>query len=125
MNSEALFSMALALQSPWEVREVNFVASESGRNELHLRIGFPSGSRFADESEVLCGVHDTVERRWQYLSFFEHMCYLHCAVPRIKTSGGKVAAVVVQALIEREMPLSRVGEMMQVHSQLIWTVFNH
>jgi transposase len=28
-------------------------------------------------------VHDTVERQWQHLSFFEHTCYLHCAVPRI------------------------------------------
>lgn len=29
------------------------------------------------------------------------------------------------ALIEREMPVNRVAELMQVLPQLIWTVFNH
>lgn len=142
MNSETLFNMALGLHSPWEVREINFVANDSGRNELHLRVGFPPGSRFADESGVLCGVHDTVERQWQHLNFFEHTCYLHCAVPRFKTSTGKVVTVPVPwarpgsgftllfealalAMIEREMPVNRVAELMRVNPQRIWTVFNH
>jgi transposase len=98
MNSETLFNMALGLHSPWEVREINFVANDLGPNELHLRLGFPPGSRFADESGVLCGVHDTVERQWQHLNFFEHTCYLHCAVPRIKTSTGKVVKACDQSI---------------------------
>lgn len=142
MNSESLFSMALGLQSPWEVRDIRFEANESGRNELHLDIGFPAGSRFADEAGVPCGVYDTVKRRWQHLNFFEHTCYLHCAVPRIKTSAGKVVTVPVPwarpgsgftllfeafalALIEREMPVNRVAELMRVHPQRLWNVFNH
>jgi transposase len=83
MNSEALFSMALGLQPPWQVQEITFAPNASGREALHLVIGFPPGSRFADASGTPCPVHDTVERRWQHLSFFEHACYLHCAVPRI------------------------------------------
>ena len=133
--------MSLGLHSPWAVSEINFVANDSGRNELHLRLGFPAGSRFADESGVVCGVHDTVERQWQHLNFFEHTCYLHCAVPRIKTSTGKVVTVPVPwarpgsftllfeglalALIEREMPINRVAKLMRVNPQRIWTVFNH
>ena len=142
MNSETLFSMALGLQSPWQVQEITFTPNESGREELHLTIGFPPGSRFADESGMSCPVHDTVERQWQHLSFFEHACYLHCAVPRIITSAGKVVTVVVPwarpgsgftllfealalALIEREMPVNRVAELLRVNPQRIWTVFNH
>ena len=142
MNSETLFNMALGLQSPWEVREINFATTERGRNELHLRIGFPPGSRFIDDAGVPCGVHDTIERQWQHLNFFEHTCYLHCAVPRIKTTTGKVVTVPVPwarpgsgftllfealalALIEREMPVNRVAELMRVNPQRIWTVFNH
>ncbi len=142
MNSEALFSMALGLQSPWEVKEVTFSNSESTGSELHLRIGFKPGSRFPDEANQLCPVHDTVERQWQHLSFFEHTCYLHCAVPRITTSEGKVRTVEVPwarpgsgftllfealalAMIEREMPVNRVAEMLQVNPQRIWTIFNH
>lgn len=142
MNSETLFAMALGLQSPWRVQEITFAPDESGREELNIMIGFPPGSRFADGFGTPCPVHDTVERRWQHLSFFEHACYLHCAVPRIKTPDGKVATVAVPwarpgsgftllfealalALIEREMPVNRVAEIMRVNPQRIWTVFTH
>jgi transposase len=104
-------------------------------------VGFATGSRFADSSGALCGVHDTVERQWQHLSFFEHACYRHGAVPRIKTPDGKVVTVPVPwarpgsgftllfealalALIEREMPVNRVAELLRVNPQRIWTVFN-
>ncbi len=134
--------MALGLQSPWQVQEITFAANESGREELHLTIGFPPGSRFPDDSGTPCPVHDTVERQWQHLSFFEHACYLHCAVPRIITPDGKVVTVVVPwarpgsgftllfealalALIEREMPINRVAELLRVNPQRIWTVFSH
>jgi len=143
MNSEFLFSQALGLQSPWKVEEITFSNDNSSeQNELHLHIGFESGARFADESDTPCPVHDTVDRQWQHLSFFEHTCYLHCAVPRITTAEGKVRTVEVPwarpgsgftllfeamalALIEREMPVNRVAEMLKVNPQRIWTVFNH
>ena len=50
MNSEALFSMALGLQPPWQVQEITFAPNESGREELNIMIGFPPGSRFADSN---------------------------------------------------------------------------
>jgi transposase len=127
MNSTTLFSMALGLQAPWQVDDISFAADESKQKELHLHIGFLSGARFADASGAACPVHDTVEREWQHLNFFEHHCFLHCAVPRIKTTEGKVETVAVpwarpgsgftlmfeafaMALIEREMPVNRVAE---------------
>lgn len=142
MNSEALFSMALGLHSPWFVNDVVFTDNDSGRSELHLHIDFTSGSRFLDKTNAPCPVHDTVERQWQHLSFFEHTCFLHCDVPRIITTGGKVRTVEVPwsrpnsgftllfealalALIEREMPVSRVAEILKVNPQRIWGVFNH
>ena len=93
MNSEILFSMALGLQTPWQVKDVTFSTDKLARSELHLHIDFVPGSRFLDEANELCPVHDTVERQWQHLSFFEHTCYLHCAVPRITTTDGKVRTV--------------------------------
>ena len=142
MNSETLFSMALGLQPPWQVKNVTFSTDELARSELHLHIDFVSGSRFLDDANNLCPVHDTVERQWQHLSFFEHTCYLHCAVPRITTTDGKVRTVDVPwarpgsgftllfealalALIEREMPVNRVAEILKVNPQRIWTIFNH
>jgi hypothetical protein len=69
MNSEALFSMALGLQSPWEVRGVDFKAGLDGRNELHIKIGFSRGAKFPVSTGTQCSVHDTVSRQWQQLSF--------------------------------------------------------
>jgi len=93
MNSETLFSMALGLHPPWQVKDVTFSTDELARSELHLHIDFAPGSRFLDDANNLCPVHDTVKRQWQHLSFFEHTCYLHCAVPRIITADGKVRTV--------------------------------
>jgi transposase len=142
MNSSALFGLALGLQAPWQITDVSFEASDPARRELHLRIGFVSGSKFKDEAGVDCAVHDTVERQWQHLNFFEHHCFLHCKVPRITTSEGQVRTVDVPwarpqsgftllfeafalALIEREMPVTRVAEILGVNPQRVWTVFNH
>ena len=142
MNSDALFGMALGLQAPWEITDVTFKTNDAARRELHLRIGFVTGSKFQDEAGVDCAVHDTIERQWQHLNFFEHHCFLHCKVPRITTSEGKVRTVGVPwaraqsgftllfeafalALIEREMPVARVAQILGVHPQRIWTVFDH
>lgn len=142
MNSETLFSMALGLQLPWQVEEIVFREDEGGQKVLHLHIGFPVGSRFPDATGTPCPVHDTVERQWQHLNFFEHACLLHCAVPRIKTTEGKVVTVQVPwarpgsgftllfeafalALIEREMPINGVAEILKVNAQRIWTIFHH
>ena len=138
MNSATLFDMALGLQAPWQVEDISFGSDESKSKELHLHIGFPAGTRFLDESGVPCPVHDKVEREWQHLNFFEHHCFLHCAVPRIKTPDGKVVTVNVpwarpgsgftllfeafaMALIEREMPVNRVAEILGVNPQRVWT----
>jgi transposase len=142
MNSDALFGLALGLEEPWRITDLSFKADEGQRRELHLQIGFVSGSKFKDETGVDCAVHDTVQRQWQHLNFFEHHCFLHCKVPRITTSDGKVRTVNVPwaraqsgftllfeafalALIEREMPVSRVAEILGVNPQRVWTVFNH
>ena len=142
MNSDALFGMALGLQAPWEITDVTFKTNDVARCELHLRIGFVSGSKFKDEAGVDCAVYDTIERQWQHLNFFEHHCFLHCKVPRITTSEGKVRTVDVPwaraqsgftllfeafalALIEREMPVTRVAQILGVYSQRIWGIFDH
>ena len=54
MNSEALFSMALGLQPPWQVVKIAFVPNASGREELHLTLGFPPGSRFPGADGTPC-----------------------------------------------------------------------
>ena len=144
MNSEAIFAMGLGLVTPWEVTGVEF--KDAGAlftdRELHIQIGFARGSQFLDEAGVLCDVHDTKEKTWRHLNFFQHKCYIHCQVPRIKTSNGKVLLVDVPwsrkesgftllfegyalKLIENEMPINKVGEVLGEYANRIWTIFNY
>jgi transposase len=143
MNSEQIFSIALGLQTPWEIKGVNFQENEKGISELHLTIGFKKGSKFNDSDRNECQVHDTMARSWQHLNFFQHLCFIHCKVPRIKEkSTGKVRQVKVpwsrknsgftllfeafaMALIEREMPVNKVAEILQVYPKRLWTIFNY
>lgn len=58
--------------------------------ELHLHIDFAIGSKFDGKS-----VHDTVERSWRHLNFWQYPTYLHARVPRVIGEGGSVAQVEV------------------------------
>jgi len=142
MNSKELFSMALGLQHPWKLNNVDFV-SEEGEKVLRIDIGFEKGATFSDpDSGEPCPVHDTMERRWRHLNFFEHTCYIHCKVPRVKRADGTVKQVDVpwarkgsgftmlfeaysMMLIEYEMPVNRVGKAMGEYPGRIWTIFDH
>jgi transposase len=141
MNSEYLFKLALGIGLPWEIRDIKFEDLKSGK-ELNIHIDFKRGSRFADETGVLCEVYDTVQKTWRHLNFFEHACYLHCRVPRIKTTDGKVKLVevpwsragsgftllfeaYVMALIESEMPVNKIGNLIHENAHRLWTIFNY
>jgi len=89
---EELFKQALGLVDPWRVVACDF-SPESKR--LVIKIDFTRGSRFPDPDGELCPVHDTVNRRWEHLKFFEHRTLLEARVPRIKTPEGKVKTVKV------------------------------
>lgn len=140
-NSEQIFAMALGLQNPWVLTKVEFKRVDNEK-ELHIEIGFSKGAKFSDEHGHLCSVHDTQERTWRHLNFFQHPCYLHCNIPRIKTSDGKVSLVqvpwarsgsgftllfegFVMMLIESEMPLNKIGVLLGENAHRLWTIFNY
>ena len=88
MSLDALFTQALGLASPWKVVSTEF---DPVAKTLELTIDFQRGSRFVDpDSGELCPVHDTVQRCWQHLNFFEHKTVLRARVPRIRTPSGAV-----------------------------------
>ena len=141
MNSTQLFSMALGIISPWEVKNIQFKNIDLSK-ELHIEIGFKPKSKFLDNKGKKCSVYDTKEKKWQHLNFFEHKCYLSCKVPRIKTSENNIQMIDVpwarkgsgftllfeaftMSLIEGEMPLTRVGKILNINSHRVWTIFNY
>lgn len=89
--SEKLFETALGIAAPWFVAGVDFDASQ---RTLTIRVDFTPGSRFpAPENEGLHPVHDTVEKQYRHLNFFQHECYLNVRVPRVKLPDGKVVQI--------------------------------
>lgn len=83
---EELFKIALGLQSPWYITSIEFNDTESGQI-LNIFIDFESGWRYKYEGESYAA-YDHHKRTWRHLNFFQHECYLHANVPRIKTPDG-------------------------------------
>ncbi len=86
-----LFLQALGIESPWYIKEIEFQASS---NRLDVYIDFTKGSKFMDErSGTVCKVHDTQQKNWRHLNFFQYNCYLHARVPRIICPDGRVRLI--------------------------------
>ena len=79
------------MQLPWEIESVALKTLEPDKQELHIEVGHKRGSTFLYEGEY--PVYDHLYRTWRHLRFFQHDCYLHARVPRIKTKDGKVRLV--------------------------------
>src|SRR5512144_2135577 len=140
MHDVDLFQRALGLQEPWRVVDVEF---DAGERRLDLRIDFPKGSRFACPE---CGreslkVHDTEEKAWRHLDFFEHQAYLTARVPRVRCPEHGVRQVelpwarersgftllfeaLVMALV-KQMPVAAVGELIGESDMRIWRIVHH
>jgi len=93
MESKEIFSLGLNLSAPWFVQEVRIEKASEGII-MHIEISHHRRTKFSYEEREYA-VYDHQERTWEHLSFFEHRCYLHARVPRIKLETGKVKLVEV------------------------------
>ena len=97
-QSTELFQKAIGLATPWYIREVKFTAEEK---RLDIYVDFIKGTKFSyietSESGEASGgefpAYDTTQKTWRHLNFFQHECYLHCRVPRIKLTNGKTRII--------------------------------
>lgn len=140
MDELGLFTQALGLAKPWQVVDLKF-SKEDGR--LDLWLDFVKGAKFP----CPCGetaegeVHDTQERTWRHLNFFQYGTYLHARVPWVLcgTCGVKQVEVpwarpgsgftlpfglLVRSLC-REMSVAAVAEMTAMHANRLWRILNH
>ena len=94
--TKELFQIALNITDPWFVTDLKFdVESE----RLDVYVNFKKGSTFGyynkKEDKEYAGLkaYDTSNKTWKHLNFFEHKCYLHARVPRVKLPNGKVKQI--------------------------------
>ncbi len=142
MHTNALFQAALGLSSPWVVANVEFdAAAAEGRGQLDLRLDFPRGSRFGcPECGAACPTHDTVEKTWRHLGFFQHVALLQARVPRVTCADHGVRQVPVPwaregsgftmlfeayvMLLAAQMPIAALARFLGVTDKRLWRVIS-
>jgi transposase len=140
MNNLALFKAALGLQDPWIVVSMDF---DPAARRLDLYLDFARGARFGcpEGDEEACPVHDTADKTWRHLDFFQHQAYLHARVPRVSCPAHGVRQVSVawarpesgftllfEALLMAlvaEMPVRAVADLVGEHDTRLWRVLHH
>jgi transposase len=94
MRDTQLFQQALGLADPWRVLRSEFNATAC---RLDLYLDFAPGATFPCPgcNAPGCTAHDTEEKTWRHLDFFQHETHLHARTPRVRcaTCGVKRVAV--------------------------------
>jgi transposase len=134
-TTEKFFEKALKIEEPFFVKEVEF----REKRELHIHIDFKHGAKFKCP---ICGklmpVHDTKQKMWRHLDFFEYEAYLHCRTPRTKcdehnvhlidvawgssSTGFSLQAEMVIVTRAVHMPVSEIAKEMRENDTRLWRV---
>ena len=132
-----LFSVAFGIEEPVYINEIEFNTAEG---ELHIHMDFKRGGRFtcSECGEANLPVHDTVEKTWRHLNFFQYRCYIHFRTPRTecpkcgerlwiplwsrKESGFTALFEAFVMTLAKEMPISRIGDLVGEHDTRIWRI---
>ena len=139
MDNITLFTMALGLQAPWEVKDLQF---DKEAQRLDISIDFKRGSNFpCPVCGVSCKVHDTEEKVWRHMDFFQHSAYLTARVPRCKCDQDGVKQVHVpwarpgsgftllfEALLMmmlQSMPVASVSKLVGEHDTRLWRLMHY
>ena len=146
METSSLFTVALNLESPWRVGGVNFVPTgdDAGSLELHIYLDYPAGSHFPCPTSgcaSLHPVHDSEERTWRHLNFFQYKTFIHARLPRIrcKKHGAQTVQVswarkgsgftllfegfVLQ--LSQHQPVSSVARVVDEHDTRLWRFIDY
>ncbi len=138
MNNSKLFEIALNISEPWYIKTIVF---DEEKRRLDINIDFKIGSKFYykdAEVEGTFAVHDTVQKTWRHLNFFQYECYLNARVPRIKIDKKRAKLIktpwqglsngftlLFEALLLplcQNMTISKVGKLVNVSDDKLWTM---
>jgi len=142
MDELSLFTAALGLSGLWRVTRTEF---DPQQTQLDLYLDFARGARFGCPAKgcghEACEVHDTTEKTWRHLDFFQHKAFLHARQPRVRCPEHGVRQVSVpwarpgsgftllfEALalsFAAAMPMAKVADMTREHDTRIWRIVEH
>ena len=114
MNGNDFFAKTLKIESPWCIENFEFLINAKGAEE----------------------------RVWQHVNHFEYKTFIHCRLPRIRRSDGKVRTIespwarpsngftllleaFVMKLLEKEVAMTQIASLLNVHDNRLWRVFSY
>lgn len=142
MQLEALFTEALGIKAPWKITSLTF---DSAVKKLDIQVDFDRGTTFEYEDfetgeKENCKAADKITKTWRHLNFFEHECYLHVKVPRVKPKSGGIKMILppwsgyvngftllFEALIMqlgKNMPVDQLAKILNISNHKIWHVMD-
>jgi len=139
---ESVFAAALNLDEPWRIQGVEF---DPEQRRLDLWLGFVRGSRFAcpipDCEQDACRVHDTKDKTWRHLDFFDHPAFMHANVPRVRCpqhgvhlvevgwarpgSGFTLLFEVTMLTYAKHMAIAPLAEIAGEQDTRVWRIVEH
>lgn len=140
MRDRDLFQLALGITSPWFVASSQFDAQ---KRRLDIKLDFKPGSRFGcpECKAAGCPVHDTQEKTWRHLDFFQHQAFLTARTPRITCPKCGVRLVTVPwarpgsgftllfegfaMALAMHMPIATAAGFLEITDQRLWRVVFH
>lgn len=139
MDANKLFGMALGLGNGWKV--VKSEMNLEGR-ELKIWLDFEPGLQFACPAcGAFCPVHDTVEKMWRHMDFWQHETTLIARTPRTKCDehgvllaevpwarAGSGFTLMMEAMILllcQQMPVSAAARHLGETDKRLWRVLDH
>lgn len=136
METTQLFELALGLGEYWKVTQCRF---EGEPKKLILKLEPARGLHWKCPECEKCGpVHDTVEKTWRHLNFFQYETELVAKVPRCrcekhgvklievpwarKESGFTLMFEAFVMLLCQQMPVADVAELLGEHDTRLWRI---
>jgi transposase len=140
MKDTELLQIALMLAPPWQVVGCDI---DTTLNRVNIDLNFTKGSRFTCSTcgKTDCEVHDTENKTWRHLNFFQHETYLHARVPRTDCPKCGVRLVNVPwarpdsgftllfeayiMMMAPSMAVKKIGELVSEHDTRLWRILRH
>jgi transposase len=140
MRDTDLLQLALQLPNTWHVESSEFNADKS---KLTISLNYKNGETFDCPTchTKKCNVHDSSERSWRHLNFFQHETHLNARLPRIncdtcgvktidvpwarKKSGFTLLFESYLLTLAKEMPVNAIQKIVNEQDTRIWRVLKH
>jgi transposase len=134
------FTTALGITEPVFIDEIVF---DGAQGELHIHMNFRRGGKFIcpECSAERLPVYDTVDKTWRHLNFWQYKTSIHMRTPRTicpkcgervwippwsrAHSGFTMRFEACVMALAKEMPISRIGELVGEHDTRMWRIVRY